>query len=99
MSQKNLMVEFETRNLTVDQIRMIKTVCVTLMQVVGTEQEDEFFEESAELLRQCAALITESRYGRSNKDSKIPYTVQAIEYSIDVLQDYLTDSKIVKYDN
>jgi hypothetical protein len=98
-SEKNLTVEFETTNLTSDQIRMIRTVCTILMQVVGTDEESEFFEESAELLRKCAALITESKYGKASRDGEIPYATQAIEYSLEILQDYLSESKVVAYDN
>jgi hypothetical protein len=68
--------------------------------VLVTENEEEYFEGSAEFLRMCAALIKEAHFTSKLKGKgNVPYADQALEYSMDVLQEYVTNSKVVSYDN
>jgi hypothetical protein len=70
------------------------------VQTQVTENEEEYFEGSAEFMRMCAALIKQAHFTENLKDaSNIPYAQQALEYSMDILQEYVTSSKVVTYDN
>ena len=59
-----------------------------------------FFNGSADLLRMCAALIKQANFTEKLKGiDGIPYANQALEYSIDVLQEQIANAKVVTYDN
>jgi hypothetical protein len=93
-------IEFDGSELTPQQIRLVKSLNTMLAHVLLTENEEEYFEGSAEFMRMCAALIKQARFTEELKDqSNIPYAQQALEYSVDVLQDYVAASKVVNYDN
>ncbi len=101
-SLKNNMIKIEIdgSELTPQQVRLIKSLNTMLTHVLLTENEEEYFEGSAEFMRMCAALIKQARFTEELKDqSNIPYAQQALEYSVDVLQEYVTASKVVSYDN
>ena len=101
-SLKNNMIKIEIdgSELTPQQVRLIKSLNTMLTHVLLTENEEEYFEGSAEFMRMCAALIKQARFTEELKDqSNIPYAQQALEYSVDVLQEYVTSSKVVTYDN
>ncbi|AUN96876.1 hypothetical protein DOM21_17440 [Bacteriovorax stolpii] len=101
-SLKNSMIKIEIdgSELTPQQVRLIKSLNTMLTHVLLTESEEEYFEGSAEFMRMCAALIKQARFTEELKDqSNIPYAQQALEYSVDVLQEYVTASKVVTYDN
>ncbi len=101
-SLKNSMIKIEIdgSELTPQQVRLIKSLNTMLTHVLLTENEEEYFEGSAEFMRMCAALIKQARFTEELKDqSNIPYAQQALEYSVDVLQEYVTASKVVTYDN
>lgn len=99
-SAKLVKIEIDGSELTPQQIRLIKSLHTMLTHVLLTENEEEYFEGSAEFMRMCAALIKQARFTEELKDqSNIPYAQQALEYSVDVLQEYVTASKVVTYDN
>nr|BDT26907.1 hypothetical protein BHI3_03730 [Bacteriovorax sp. HI3] len=101
-SLKNSMIKIEIdgSELTPQQVRLIKSLNTMLTHVLLTESEEEYFEGSAEFMRMCAALIKQARFTEELKDqSNIPYAQQALEYSVDILQEYVTASKVVTYDN
>lgn len=93
-------IEIDGSELTPQQVRLIKSLNTMLAHVMVTENEEEYFEGSAEFMRMCASLIKQARFTEELKDqSSIPYAQQALEYSVDVLQEYVTASKVVTYDN
>lgn len=93
-------IEIDGSELTPHQVRLIRSLNTMLAHVMLTENEDEYFEGSAEFMRMCAALIKQARFTENLKDSSnVPYAQQALEYSMDVLQEYVTNSKVVTYDN
>jgi hypothetical protein len=100
LKDKMIKIEIDGSELTPQQIRLVKSLNTMLTHVLLTENEEEYFEGSAEFMRMCAALIKQARFTEELKDqSNIPYAQQALEYSVDVLQDYVTASKVVAYDN
>ena len=98
--RQKLIIEVDTAKMTEAQIRLIKTLTSTLPEVILTHEESVFFEESAEFMRMCASLIQQSRFAEGLKTvNEIPYAEQALEYSIDILQEHMEKSKVVNYDN
>ena len=95
---KTILSEFDQSEdaLPPDQMRQLNTLCHTIYHAAITDDEGEFFEGSAEALRMCASLIKQSRFGRK---SSANYAEQALEYSIEMLQDYIETAKIITYDN
>ncbi len=93
-------IEIDGSELTPAQVRLIRSINTMLAQVLVTENEEEYFEGSAEFMRMCAALIKQAHFTENLKGiNNIPYAQQALEYSMDVLQEYVTNSKVVTYDN
>lgn len=100
IKEKLIKIEIDGSELTAQQVRLIRSLNTMLAHVMLTENEEEYFEGSAEFMRMCAALIKQARFTEHLKDaSNIPYAQQALEYSVDVLQEYVTASKVVTYDN
>jgi hypothetical protein len=97
---KTVQIEFDASELNPQQLRLIKSLNTMITHVLLTENEEEYFEGSAEFMRMCASLIKQARFTEQLKDqTNVPYTQQALEYSVDVLQEYVTASKVVTYDN
>lgn len=100
LKDRMIKIEIDGSELTPQQMRLIKSLNTMITHVLLTENEEEYFEGSAEFMRMCAALIKQARFTEELKDqSNIPYAQQALEYSVDVLQEYVTASKVVTYDN
>ena len=100
LKESMIKIEIDGSELTPQQVRLIKSLNTMLSHVLLTENEEEYFEGSAEFMRMCASLIKQARFTEELKDqSNIPYAQQALEYSVDVLQEYVTASKVVTYDN
>ncbi len=97
---KTMIIEIDATELTPQQMRLIKSINAMLNHVLTTENEEEYFEGSAEVMRMCASVIKQAQFTEKLKGAgNIPYAQQALEYSMDVLQDYVTTSKVVTYDN
>jgi hypothetical protein len=101
-TQKKTMmkIEVDASDLTPQQVRLIKSINTMLHHVLITENEEEYFEGSAEFMRMCASIIKQARFTEQLKGKdNIPYAQQALEYSMDVLNEYITNAKVVSYDN
>ncbi|MEC7276109.1 MAG: hypothetical protein VXV96_07295 [Bdellovibrionota bacterium] len=98
-NQQKIFIEIDTTEMSASQIRMIKTLNSLLSHVLVTESEGEYFDNSAEVMRMAAALIKQANFISDMKANDIPYAEQVLEYSLDVLQDQMSLSKVVSYDN
>jgi hypothetical protein len=97
---KSITINVPETGLTNAQLRLLKTFYTTLMQAITTDDEAEFFEGSAAIMRLCAALIQQANFTeKTQKSSSIPYAEQALEYSLDILQEHMNNRKVVNYDN
>ena len=95
-----LNLQIDTSELTPNQVRLIKSLNSLLLGVITTDDEAEFFDDSAEAMRICASLIQQSDFTQQyNYNKAIPYADQAIEYSIDILQEQMSSRKVTIYDN
>lgn len=93
-------IEVDASELSPQQVRLVKTLNTMLAAIMVTESEEEYFEGSAELLRMCASIIKQAKFNEFSKGTNtIPYAQQALEYAVDILQEHMTASKVVSYDN
>jgi hypothetical protein len=93
---KELVIKLNTEELNSTQIRLIKSVNALLIHVIAAEDEAEYFETSANLLKKAAELIRHSSYVHQNKD--MSYGDQAVEFAVDFLNESL-DQKFQNIDN
>lgn len=97
--KEKLFIEVDASELTPAQVRIMKTLNTLVSHVLTTENETEYFDGSAEVMRMCASLIKQARFIDEEKLASIPYAEQALEFSVDVLQDHITNMKVTNYDN
>ncbi|MCO4794509.1 MAG: hypothetical protein KC493_12385 [Bacteriovoracaceae bacterium] len=97
--QDKVTIDIDTSEMTPAQIRLIKSLNHMLVHVLKAEEEGEFFDGSAEFMRMCAAIIQQSKFPDTWSSDSIPYADQALEFSVDVLQDFINSSNVVSYDN
>ena len=97
--KEKLYIEIDASELSAAQMRAIKTLNMLLNHTLTTESEGEFFDYSAEALRLCASLIKQANFVSDMAESDIPYAQQALEFSMDVLQEQMSSSKVINYDN
>lgn len=85
--ENDLLIKFDTTQLTPTQARLIKTVNALMAHIVSADEEAELFEGSAEILTKVSELIHSSHFAQSHKE--LNYAEQALEYSIDFLRENL----------
>jgi hypothetical protein len=100
-TKEDLVIHFDTKGLNPAQVRTIRSLVATLSNLMSTKEEGEFFESSAEMLRLAASLVQQAAFPNNAKAnaSEVPYAVQALEYSVDMLTDHMSSAKVLKYDN
>lgn len=97
---KKLFIEIDAAELTDAQVRLIKSINMMLQHVLVTDDEEEFFSGSADFMRMSASIIKKAHFAEDLKGvNDIPYAEQALEYSMDVLQEHISGSNVVSYDN
>ncbi|EQC44743.1 hypothetical protein [Bacteriovorax sp. Seq25_V] len=96
---KKVLIEVDASEMSAAQVRLLKSINSMIAHVITTDEEGEFFESSAEVMRMCAALIKQSHFATDLQFNGIPYADQAIEYSMDILTENMTNAKVVQYDN
>lgn len=94
---KELFLKMETEGLSSTQIRLIKNIHSLLAAVVTSEEEGEYFEASAELVKKAAELIKHSNFPITHKN--ISYGDQAVEFAIDSVNESMNENKINNFDN
>ena len=93
-------LEMKTTGLSQAQIRLLRSLLCILHRTMMTCDESQFFSGSAESLKICVALVKQSEFIEHLRElNNIPYAEQALEYSIDMLQESMELSKLIRYDN
>ena len=84
-------VTLNTENLTEVQLRILKQIHFLSIEAMKTDCEIEFFEKSSMLMQQMAKALMNSNFGSSDEFNfdAIPYAKQALEYSMENLEDLL----------
>lgn len=96
-NKKELQVKMNTEDLNPTQIRLIKSINALMAHVIVSDDENEYFETSADLMKKVAELIKHSNFSENNKT--IEYGDQAIEFAIDFLHESMNGNKIHNIDN
>jgi hypothetical protein len=96
-TSKDLTISFNVDELSPTQVRLLKNINSLLVQVMTSEDEAEYFEMSAELMKKAAEVIKQSTF--SETKSSIDYGTQAVEYAMDFLNESLDQKKIQNFDN
>jgi hypothetical protein len=89
----------DTADLCPSQVRLIKTINTKLNMVATTKNEQEFFDASAELMKLMASLVQQANFHTKYTNSEINYADQAVEFSIECVNEALQTRKIINYDN
>ena len=89
-NDKELLMKFNTEELSPTQARLLKTIHSLLATVVTSEDESEYFEASAGLLKKAAELIKQSNFAIENKS--MSYGEQAVEFAVDSLNETMESS-------
>lgn len=85
-AKKNeLLIKLDVEQLTPVQVRLLKSVNALLTNVLTAEDEAEYFENSAELLRHATEFIKAANYPRTH--NSMDYAEQAVEYAVDFLNE------------
>jgi hypothetical protein len=92
-----IVIKLNVEELSPTQIRLIKSVHSLIAHVLVADDEAEYFDAGAALLRKSAELIKHSSFATSNKD--ISYGDQAVEYAVDFLNEILGEQKLNSIDN
>ena len=95
--EKELLMKLNTEGLSATQVRLVKSIHALLANVVSSDDESEYFESSAELLRKTAELIKHSNFALDNKS--MSYGDQAVEFAVDTLNESMDENKIQNLDN
>jgi hypothetical protein len=100
LEQKTVKVEFDTTELNSQQIRLIKGICSMLNHVLTTDNEGEYFEGSADLMKMVASAVKQANFTTEwATNANIPYAQQALEFCIDSISDQMYETDFVKHDN
>ncbi|MBT3585414.1 MAG: hypothetical protein HN509_10950 [Halobacteriovoraceae bacterium] len=93
-------IKIDTEDMAESHIRILRTLTSILSHVVTTDDEAEFFEGSAEALRLCASLVKQAKFTKGFRGMDgVPYSKQALEYSLEVLQEQIEKASVITYDN
>ena len=92
----NSKITFDAKDLTSQQIRLVKHLNHALKITLTTEYEDEYFEFSAEFMKTCASLIKSANFANKYEEY---YSDQALEYAADIMEENMSEKKGVHYDN
>ena len=91
--EKELVIKLDTTEMTPTQIRLIKSVNGLLAHVLSADEEAEYFDASAELLKKAAEIIRHAQFAEKNKS--MGYGQQAVEYAVDFLNESFNDNNLI----
>jgi hypothetical protein len=95
--EKELLMKIETEGLSNAQVRLVKNIHALLANILVSDEESEYFETSADLLKKTAELIQEANFSVQNK--KMAYGHQAVEFAVDSLTESMDENKTQILDN
>ena len=90
-------MKMNTEELTPVQVRLIKSIHALMANVLAADEEGEYFDASAELLKKTAELIKHANFAVEN--NTISYGDQAVEFSVDTLNEAMDEMSMNNIDN
>jgi hypothetical protein len=98
--EQNVVVNIDSSELKAHQVRLIKTVNSLISTLMTTDNEEEFFETTSELVKMVASAVKRSNFSEEFcKGEKIPYAEQALEFALDHLNDEIHNGDFLRFDN
>jgi hypothetical protein len=91
--EKELIIKLDTTEMTPSQIRLLKSINGLLVHVLTADDEAEYFDASAELLKKAADVIRVAQF--AEKNNSMGYGQQALEYAVDFLNETLNDKNLI----
>lgn len=106
-SELDLLKTFEhhTTMLSPEQVRCIRKLNAKLVELLATSSEADYFESCQDVFRSCAEIIKQAnildQYKKQENGEHIAneYSNQALENSIDGLEDLIESRSIIRFDN
>jgi hypothetical protein len=95
--EQELLIKLNVEEMTPTQVRLLKNITSLLTSVVCADEEAEYFDSSSELFKKVAELVKHSQFAESNR--KMNYGEQAVEFSIDNLNESLDGQSLRNIDN
>lgn len=95
--EKELLLKLNVEAMTSVQVRLVKSINSLMAHILTAEDESEYFDASAELMKKAAELIKQADFAHQNKDMN--YGDQAVEFSVDFLNEAMDDNKVGNIDN
>lgn len=96
-TEKELVIKLSTEELSDKQVRLVKTINSLLTHVLTADEEGEYFEASAALLKQVATAVNQSNFSTAHKN--MDYGTQAVEFAVDTLSESLEGTSLISIDN
>ena len=96
-SEQELLIKLNIEDMSPTQVRLLKNITSLLSTVVSADEEGEFFDTSSELFKKVAELVKHSQFPEKNR--KINYGEQAVEFSIDNLNEDIDSKNLQNMDN
>ncbi len=97
LNKNELVLKLNVEEMTPTQIRLLKNITSLLSNVVSADEESEFFDTSSELFKKVAELVKHSQFAETNR--KMNYGEQAVEFSVDNLNETLDTRNLHNIDN
>ncbi len=95
-SNNDLIIQVKTDKLTAQQLRTLKTLLSSTLEMMSSNKENTFFAQSKESLKLWAQLVKTANF--PSDTPKIKYANQAIEFSIDELLEEFRSKKFIQLD-
>lgn len=95
--EKELVIKLNIEAFTPTQVRLLKSMASLMTQVLSAEDESEYFEMSADLMKKTAETIKHADF--ANKNREMSYGDQAVEFAVDFLNESMDNNKIHNIDN
>lgn len=96
-SEQELLIKLNIEDMSPTQVRLLKSITALLSSVVSADEEGEYFDTSSELFKKVAELVKHAQFADKNRN--INYGEQAVEYSIDNLNETLSGNGVHNMDN
>lgn len=92
-------ISIDTTGMCPSQIRLLKSLTTLACHVMTTEDESEYFDGSAEVMRMLAQSIKTANFSTELESNGIPYAEQALEFSLDNISENINGNNIINHDN
>jgi hypothetical protein len=97
LNKNEILIKLNVEAMSSTQIRLLKNITSLLTNVVSADEEAEFFEMSSELFKKVAELVKHSQFAETNR--QMNYGMQAVEFSVENLNETLESRNLNNIDN